>query len=153
MAKSCVFCDIVKGKTQADKIYEDSTVLAILHKNSYTEGHTIIMTKKHYRSIFDIEENDLEHLMEVAKKLAEFYRKELRCEGVDIMHASGKAAGQNVQHFHIHLVPRYKTDGLGELWHKQGDFCVNNFLIRGRLLTSKYFKTLGKENLVKPIKQ
>lgn len=151
MAKEdCIFCKIIAGKQEAYRVYEDDKVLAILDKNSFTEGHTVIMPKKHYENLFDVDEEDLVQVIKVAKKLALFYQKELKCEGVNILHASSAIAGQSVMHFHIHLVPRYKTDNLGNLWYRPRDKCINNFLVRGRLLTSKYYDMLGKENKVSP---
>ncbi|MGC8628773.1 MAG: HIT family protein [Candidatus Micrarchaeia archaeon] len=149
----CVFCDIVKGKQKADIIYEDKKAMVVLHKNAITEGHAIIFTKTHYKDIFDVKQEEFEHVIDVAKKLSLFYKKELRCKGINILQASGEIAGQKVNHFHIQLIPRYANDGLGNLWNVSTDKCVNNFLVRGRLLTSKYFKMLGSENKVKPIKQ
>ncbi|MGC8676580.1 MAG: HIT family protein, partial [Candidatus Micrarchaeia archaeon] len=139
-SKSCVFCEIVSGKRKADVVYEDSRVLAILDKNSFSEGHTVILTKKHYENLMDIDPADLKQVILVAKKLALFYKKELRCDGFNILHASSAIAGQSVMHFHMHLVPRYKSDNLGNLWYRPRDKCINNFLVRGRLLTSKYYK-------------
>ncbi|MGC8547580.1 MAG: HIT family protein [Candidatus Micrarchaeia archaeon] len=149
---SCIFCKIIAGKQKADTIYEDDRVLAILDKNSFTEGHTVIMTKKHYENIFDVDPEDLKQVILVAKKLSLFYKKELHCDGVNILHASSKIAGQSVMHFHIHLVPRYKTDNLGNLWYRNRNQCINNFLVRGRILTSKYYKMLGPQNKLKPSK-
>ena len=143
--KKCVFCDIVAGKEKAYVVYEDEDVLAFLHKNAYSEGHTVIIPKRHYETIYDLPAELFCKIVDVAQKLATFYKKELKCESVNILHASGKLAGQSVMHFHLHLVPRYKNDQLGSLWYAPKDRCINNLLIYGRLTTSKYYKSLGSK--------
>ncbi|MEM0147069.1 MAG: HIT domain-containing protein [Candidatus Micrarchaeaceae archaeon] len=149
MARNCVFCRIIEKKEKAYIVYEDKNVLAVLDKNPFTEGHTVIMTKKHYESLFDVDKKDLLHVILLAKKLALLYKKEFKCDGANIIHASGAIAGQSVNHFHVHLVPRYKADNLGNLWYRARNKCINNYLVYGRLVTSKYYKLLGESNMAK----
>jgi len=136
----CIFCKIIAKKEKAYVVYEDKYTIAILDKNPFTEGHTVIMPKKHYSTIFDVSEEDLEKVIVLAQKLIKFYKKEFRCEGANVLHASGDFAGQSVPHFHIHLVPRYKTDNYRNLWYRERNLCINNFLVYGRITTSKYYK-------------
>ena len=117
MKKECVFCRIVKGIEPSWTVYEDDLVKAFLDINPASEGHTLIVPKEHYETIYTIPDRELKRIIVVAKKLAKVYRKALRVNAINILHASGREAQQDVFHFHIHLVPRRKNDGLN-LWYK-----------------------------------
>lgn len=123
----CIFCKIVKGEIPCFKIYEDESVLAFLDIFPANVGHTLIIPKKHRRDLFDIEEKEIERVGVVAKKVALKYKKELNMDNCNIIHSTGQYSGQEVFHFHMHLVPRYENDGLN-VWHgksvKKPDFKV-----------------------------
>jgi len=107
----------VKGLEPSWTVYEDELVMAFLDINPASIGHTLIIPKKHYENIYDISEKELKRVIVIAKRLAEVYREALGASGVNILHASGRDAQQDVFHFHIHLVPRYKNDELN-LWYR-----------------------------------
>lgn len=111
----CTFCRIVKKEINVETIHEDELVIAFLDKNPVSKGHTLIIPKQHVENVFDISEDVLRRITEVAKLLAERSRKELGATGVNLLHASGKDAQQSLFHFHFHLVPRYPNDSL-DLW-------------------------------------
>ena len=121
----CVFCKIINGEIPANIVYENGKVLAFLDINPINRGHTLIVSKKHYRDISEITEDCLKDVVVVAKKIAGAMEIGLGADGINILHASGKAAQQSVFHFHIHLVPRYRDDGLNT-WpkskYKEEDF-------------------------------
>ena len=77
----------------------------------------LIIPKKHYENIFDIPEKDLKNLMGTIKKISNKLKDNWNVQGINILHASGKAAQQSVLHFHIHLIPRFENDGV-EAWPK-----------------------------------
>lgn len=108
----CVFCKIINGEIPANIIYENDKVLAFLDIKPISRGHTLIVPKKHYGDIYDITEDYLKEVVAAAKKISGAVKRGLGAEGVNILHASGVAAQQSVFHFHIHLVPRYRNDGL-----------------------------------------
>ncbi len=108
----CVFCKIINREIPANIVYENDMVLAFLDINPINRGHTLIVPRKHYRDIYDITEDYLKKVAVVAKKISRAIRRGLRAEGVNILHASGEVAQQSVLHFHIHLVPRWRDDGL-----------------------------------------
>lgn len=116
---NCIFCKIVKGELEAKKIHEDESVLAFIPKDQVSNGHTLVIPKEHYESIFDIPKELLQKVVIVSQELSQKYKIELSASGVNILHASGKDAQQSVFHFHIHVVPRYPNDGL-DLWIKAG---------------------------------
>ena len=121
----CIFCKIINGEIPANVVYENGKVLAFLDINPINRGHTLIVSKKHYENISEITEDCLRDVVVVAKKIAGAMEIGLGAEGINILHASGKAAQQSVFHFHIHLVPRYRDDGLNT-WpkskYKEEDF-------------------------------
>jgi len=117
MNRDCVFCRIVKGIEPSWTVYEDDLIKAFLDINPASEGHTLIIPKEHYETIYTIPDRELKRIIVVAKKLAKVYRKALQVNAVNILHASGREAQQDVFHFHIHLVPRRENDGLN-LWYE-----------------------------------
>jgi len=126
MKEDCVFCRIAKGIEPSWTVYEDDLVKAFLDINPASEGHTLIIPKKHYETIYTIPDETLKRIIVIAKRIAKVYRKALRVNAVNILHASGKEAQQDVFHFHIHLVPRRKNDGLN-LWYESKQITKTEF--------------------------
>lgn len=116
---NCILCKIVKGELSSKTIFEDDLVKAVLNINPVNEGHTLILPKVHYENIFDIPKEVLERIISVSKELSIKYKKKLSAQGVNLLHASGTIAQQSIMHFHMHLVPRYKNDGLDLWFHNQ----------------------------------
>ncbi len=102
----CIFCKIVKGEIPSYKLYEDDTVLAFLDINPYNPGHTLIVPKKHTLDITTIDNEELMHIMDVAKKMAKLLTEKLNCEGYTLIQNNGFV--QEVKHFHLHVIPKYK---------------------------------------------
>lgn len=115
--EDCVFCKIINNQIESKKIYENEKVLIILDINPIAKGHALVIPKKHFENIFDIDEEDLREIISVAKRMSLDMKEKLNAEGINILHASGKEAQQSVFHFHIHLVPRFKGDNL-DVWPK-----------------------------------
>jgi len=108
----CLFCKIIKGDIDCLKVFEDELVFAFLDINPLSEGHTLIIPKKHFVDILDIDDASIERIALISKKLANVYVTKLGAEGFNLRQSSGAIAHQDVFHFHMHLVPRYKEDGL-----------------------------------------
>ena len=106
----CVFCDIISGKIPCFKVYESDNVLAFLDISQATKGHTLIIPKKHYESIFDLDDTVAKEIITVAKKIALLMKKNLNIDSVNLLNNSGKTAGQEVNHFHLHVIPRYSSN-------------------------------------------
>lgn len=115
--KNCIFCKIINKKEPAKIVYENKDVICFLPNKVEVYGHTLIVPKKHYADLYDIPEDVLSKLVKVAKKLALSYRKKINATGANLMHASGIDGEQSVFHFHFHLLPRFKNDGLNT-WPK-----------------------------------
>ena len=116
MASNCVFCKIIKNK-ESLKIYENEKTICLLDINPISKGHCLVIPKEHFRDIFDIDDEYLKNIISVSKKVSTALKQKLGATGVNILHASGESAQQSVFHFHLHLIPRYKDDGL-DTWPK-----------------------------------
>ena len=110
--KQCIFCQIIEGKVQSKKIYEDEHVFAVLDINPANPGHMLIMPREHYSIMPQIPEEEIEHLFLVVKSLSNSCLRALEVQGSNIIAANGVAAGQRAQHFMIHLIPRKEEDGI-----------------------------------------
>ena len=108
----CIFCQIIAGSVDSYKVYEDELVYAFLDAHPILKGHTLIIPKKHFVDIRDIDEESLTQVVTVTKKLAKLYEEKLGAVGFNIRNNNGSTAHQDVFHFHLHLVPRYKDDGV-----------------------------------------
>lgn len=108
----CIFCKIINGEIPSKKVYEDDDVLAILDISQATKGHTLVMPKKHYANLFEIDNNFYLKVMAKAKELALKITEKENALGCNILNNCNEAAGQSVMHFHVHILPRYKDDDL-----------------------------------------
>jgi len=111
--EKCVFCSIVSGELQSQKVYEDAKFLAILDIFPVTPGHVIVFPKKHYDSFFKISDMDRIQLFETVKKVAEAVIKGMDTDSFNLMVFEGKNSNKTVMHDpHVHIIPRYSNDGL-----------------------------------------
>ena len=110
--ESCIFCKIVRKQAPASIIYEDETVMAFLDIRPLNEGHTLVIPKKHYVNVFDIPEDQLSKVHKVAKQVSIAIKKATNADGISIIQQNGKAAGQDIFHIHVHVVPRFEGQKL-----------------------------------------
>ncbi len=103
----CLFCKIINKEIPSYKIYEDDVVYAFLDINPDSVGHTLIVPKKHYLDLDDIDIEILKHIMKIAKLLKKRIEEKLNCDGLTLIQNSGDI--QEVKHFHLHLKPFYKN--------------------------------------------
>lgn len=109
----CIFCKIVAGEIPASKVYEDEYVLAFLDITQVTKGHTLLVPKKHFRNVLDLDPKTTEQVFSVLPRLAKHLKESLGAKGLNIVNNNEEAAGQTVFHTHIHLLPRFEEgDGL-----------------------------------------
>lgn len=108
-----IFCKIINGEIPSKRLYEDEFVVVILDVNPSSNGHSLVIPKKHYQDLFDIEEETLNHIMKIARDMALKLKEKLRCEGVTLMQNNG--LGQDVKHFHLHIIPKYNNSKKMEL--------------------------------------
>lgn len=108
----CIFCKIVHGELPAFKIYEDESILAFLDIHPVQAGHTLVVPKAHSKNIFDISKEDWAAVCEGARLVAIAIEKGIGADGVNIAMNNREHAGQVVHHPHVHVIPRFKGDGL-----------------------------------------
>ena len=116
MSESCLFCEIAARRIAASVVYEDDDIMAFLDINPLAPGHVLLITKAHCETLLDVPRNTFSALFDVAQKIAAAQIKVVGAEGVNWLQNSGTAAGQEIFHFHIHLIPRMVDDGLGWNW-------------------------------------
>ena len=108
----CIFCKIIEGGLPAYKVYEDSNTLAFLDIFPIHPGHVLVIPKSHFTDIFDTPEKDLQTMITTAKKISPAVMKATKADAVNIGMNNKPASGQVVMHAHLHIIPRYTTDGL-----------------------------------------
>ncbi len=110
MGNNCIFCKIVNEEIFSYKIYEDEHTLVFMDIAKDVDGHMLAIPKKHVKNILDCDSETLKHLMETVKKISNHCVEKCGYNGINILNASGASAGQSVNHFHIHIVPRKDND-------------------------------------------
>jgi histidine triad (HIT) family protein len=110
--ESCIFCKIVRKQAAASIIYEDETIMVFLDIRPLNIGHTLVIPKAHYVDIFDTPEEQLSQVHKAAKQVSFAIKKATNADGISIIQQSGKAAGQDIFHLHVHVVPRFEGQKL-----------------------------------------
>lgn len=103
-----IFCKIIKGEVPSYTIYEDEIVKVILDVNPKSNGHSLIIPKEHYKDLYDISDEGLNHIMKVSKEISKLLVSKLHPDGITLVENNG--IRQEVKHFHLHVVPVYKED-------------------------------------------
>ncbi|MCA2985342.1 HIT family protein [Gemmatimonas sp.] len=107
----CIFCDLIRGAAEVSICYEDSTAIAFMDIQPVNAGHVLVVPREHYEVLQDIPKAVGMHLYTVAAKLIPVVQTASGASDMNIVVNSGQAAGQNVMHYHIHLIPRREEDG------------------------------------------
>lgn len=103
----CIFCKIINGEIPSYTLYEDETIKCFLDVNPESNGHCLIIPKKHYTALKDIPVDTLTHIMECAKKMELILEEKLHYDGLRLVQNNGFI--QEVKHYHLHLIPMYKN--------------------------------------------
>ena len=112
MENDCIFCKIVKGDIPSSKILDNEKIIAFMDIRPVNKGHALVVPKEHYETLLDIPDNTLKEVMVAAKKVAKSMRKALKADGFNLGMNNFAAAGQEVPHAHLHVIPRFQDDGL-----------------------------------------
>ncbi|MEJ2173345.1 MAG: HIT family protein [bacterium] len=115
----CVFCKIVAGQIPATTVYEDEVSVAFMDIGQVNPGHVLVVIKAHAEDIYALDDVQSAALARTALRVARAIRTAFAPEGLSVYQANGKAAGQTVLHYHVHLVPRYASDGMAFAWPVQ----------------------------------
>ncbi len=105
VAQNCVFCKIIAGKAPAHILHKDDKVLSFLDISPVSAGHSLIIPINHHDNIFSLSSDEMTAVALHAKRLAPILKRVARAEGLAIHQLNGRAAGQTVFHYHMHLIP------------------------------------------------
>ncbi|HHU21165.1 MAG TPA: HIT family protein [Acholeplasma sp.] len=108
----CIFCKIANKEIPSYTVYEDDNFLAFLDLSPITVGHTLVVPKKHYANLLELDEATAKEALNVARKVALLLKEKLNVSDFNIVNNCGENAGQSVHHFHIHVIPIYKKGDL-----------------------------------------
>ncbi len=114
---TCIFCDILAGKRDGHIVYEDEHHIAFLDKYPIDDGHTLVIPKKHFERITDMDSNDVGEIFSIVPKIAKAVLSGAGADAFSLAQNNGKAAKQIIPHVHIHIIPRYNNKGT--LWTKR----------------------------------
>jgi histidine triad (HIT) family protein len=107
----CIFCELIHGGGEVSICYEDSQALAFMDIQPVNPGHVLVVPRQHYESLADLPAELARHLFDVALRLAPIVRRLADADGLNVIVNSGAAAGQDVFHYHVHVIPRRSEDG------------------------------------------
>lgn len=114
--ENCIFCKLANGDIPTATLYEDEDFPVILDANPASKGHALIIPKEHYANLYELDDTLAGKAMVLAKKMVTKLTDVLGCDGYNLVQNNGECAGQTVFHFHLHMIPRYKDDGVGIGW-------------------------------------
>lgn len=112
----CIFCKIVRGEVPCEKIYEDDRVLSFLDIGPINPGHTLVIPRAHYATLFEASAEDLCACIAVASRIAVAVFGATGAGGLNLLQNNLRPAGQRVDHIHFHLIPRHVGDDFFPNW-------------------------------------
>jgi len=102
----CLFCKIGADEISSYTIFEDEKVKCFLDIRPDSNGHLLIIPKKHFHNLDDIDEETFMHIFKVSQRMKKELETKLKCDGLKFAQNNGVL--QEVKHFHIHLIPYYE---------------------------------------------
>jgi histidine triad (HIT) family protein len=112
----CIFCQISNGLAPASFVYEDEQTFGILSLDQPNPYKVLIIPRAHAESIYNLSEKQAADIFQTAVKIARAIREASNCEGLNLVQSNGRVAGQDVFHFHLHLIPRFENDDIDLRW-------------------------------------
>lgn len=129
----CVFCKIIKGEIPSHKVYENQGAFAFLDVSPLSKGHTLIIPKKHYEKIHEMDDDsfcDISMAISIVSKI-------LGAENYNLLQNNGSLAGQAVPHVHFHIIPKTKEYGLKIEWSPMKNADANDLKTLAEKLSRK----------------
>ncbi|MCL4437694.1 HIT family protein [Patescibacteria group bacterium] len=111
----CLFCKIAAKEIPAEVIYEDNDTMAFLDVHPRTPAHALVIPKKHAENLSSLDDSQIKPLFSTVQKIAKLLKGVLKADGLTIGINEGRASGQEVDHLHIHIMPRYTNDNGGSI--------------------------------------
>lgn len=130
MDSNCIFCKIINKEIPAKIVYEDNDFLAMLDIAPATKGHVLILPKEHAATLTELSDDKASKILVLAKKIINAMMKVHGFTSYNLIQNNGKLAGQTVNHFHLHLIPRYSVDDVGLWTPHEGDPSVTDELAK-----------------------
>jgi histidine triad (HIT) family protein len=118
--EDCLFCGIVAGDVPAQIVDADEHTVSFMDINPATRGHALVVPRAHATDLMDVSDEDLEHTMVAARRLARRIDETLEPDGFNVLNACRPAAWQTIFHYHLHVIPRYEDDPLKLPWIPRG---------------------------------
>ena len=112
----CVFCKIVAGQIPSTRVFEDEHTVAFMDIGQVNPGHVLVTVKKHADNLYALDDAQAAAVARSCTRVARAIRDAFSPEGLSVYQANGKAAGQTVFHYHVHLLPRHAGDGMELTW-------------------------------------
>ena len=112
----CVFCRIVAGQLPSTRVHEDEHTLAFMDLGQVNPGHVLVAVKKHAANLYELDDVQAAAVARASTRVARAIRDAFAPAGLSVYQANGKAAGQTVFHYHVHLLPRHEADGMELIW-------------------------------------
>ncbi len=110
MNEHCVFCRIIHGEETVSIVYEDDRAVAFMDIQPASPGHVLVVSREHHENLFDTPDDVASHCLRVAKRLAPGIRQATGARALNLFSANGRAGGQDILHFHLHLIPVREGD-------------------------------------------
>jgi histidine triad (HIT) family protein len=139
--RDCIFCRIVTGRQPCVKVLETTGVLAFLDIAPVHYGHTLVIPKEHYQNLLDLPDPLWLEMGQVCRRVAQALQQALHARGFNVGMNNFDAAGQVVYHAHLHVIPRFLSDGLH--FFPQGDYRPGDMEKVGRQLREALARTTG----------
>ena len=114
-----VFEKIICGEIPSAKVYEDEWVYAFMDAGQVNPGHVLVATRKPYETLMDADEESAAAMMRAARRIALAVQEAFQPDGITILQANRPAGWQTVPHLHLHVLPRYKDDGVDLIWPRK----------------------------------
>jgi len=112
----CVFCRIIASQIPSTRVHEDEHTLAFMDLGQVNPGHVLVAAKKHAANLFELDDVQAAAVARASVRIARAIRDAFAPAGLSVYQANGKAAGQTVFHYHVHLLPRHEADGMELTW-------------------------------------
>jgi histidine triad (HIT) family protein len=112
----CVFCRIVAGQIPSTRVFEDEHTVAFMDIGQVNPGHVLVAVKKHADNLYALDDAQAAAVARASARVARAIRDTFAPAGLSVYQANGKAAGQTVFHYHVHLLPRHEADGMELTW-------------------------------------
>ena len=118
-SNQCPFCLIVGGKIRARVVYNNDSIMAVLDINPANKGHILVFPKEHVKDSFSIDNKLFLNMLNISNKVGQHVKNIVRATGLNILIAEGTSAGQKIDHFLIHIIPRFDDDKVKLIWDPQ----------------------------------